>query len=139
MPSAVCCCNPVITNLYFSPTVTVLPFIVSSMSSILVNSFWILLFGIVVSGSVSVNFTTISLTLSSNVDLLKYLSDTEKSTVTLLFSLSISVFEYTYVNSGLIESINIVPVLFASMFSASFITISVIVPDVSIALKFWLL
>ena len=61
-------------------------------------------------------------TLSNNVELLKYLSATENSTVSVLSVWFMFPSEYIYVNSGFIKSVNIVPSVFLSMSSSLYIT-----------------
>ena len=60
-----------------------------------------------------------------NFDVLKYLSDTLNTIVTFLFPWSIVVFLYSYVNSGVIKSVNILLAVFAVDGVASFNIISV--------------
>ena len=71
-----------------------------------------------------------------NLELEKYLSVTSNTTVTFLVLWSIVVFEYLYVNSGLMKSANILPAVFSSTSSSPNVT-SIHVPVSSISIMLW--
>ena len=123
--STLACSNPLITNRYSSPTLTLEPFLISVISCIFLNEV------VKFSGTVFVSaiLTTILDALDDIVELLKYLSVTEKSTVNVFASWSISVEEKLYIKSGLITSANNVFVVFLSVVASSILWSSLLPSD----------